>query len=161
MAKGNPNRQKMINMMYLVLTALLALNVSKSILKAFELVNHGLDKTNATFVQKNNDTYDQFKAAVDINAKGKPAYEAAMQVQTATKEMYDYIEGIKKELEKRGDGYELPEEKADLRKQDDSEVGLLYFADKSENPEAEGNGEKLRLKLDGYKKHGSYHSQRS
>ena len=35
MAKGNPARQKMINMMYLVLTALLALNVSKEVLQSF------------------------------------------------------------------------------------------------------------------------------
>ena len=39
MAKGNPARQKMINMMYLVLTALLALNVSKEVLQSFFEVN--------------------------------------------------------------------------------------------------------------------------
>ncbi len=39
-------RQKMIGMMYLVLTALLALNVSKSILEAFVRVNNGLEATN-------------------------------------------------------------------------------------------------------------------
>jgi hypothetical protein len=39
-------RQKMINMMYLVLTALLALNVSAEILNAFKTVNTSLEKTN-------------------------------------------------------------------------------------------------------------------
>ena len=39
-------RQKMINMMYLVLTALLALNVSAEILNAFKLVKGSLEKTN-------------------------------------------------------------------------------------------------------------------
>ena len=47
-AKDTP-RQKMIGMMYLVLTALLALNVSKDILDAFIVVNKGLENTNTNF----------------------------------------------------------------------------------------------------------------
>ncbi|MEJ0083616.1 MAG: hypothetical protein WDM78_22305 [Puia sp.] len=39
-------RQKMINMMYLVLTALLALNVSAEILNAFKTVNHSITTSN-------------------------------------------------------------------------------------------------------------------
>ena len=46
-------RQKMIGMMYLVLTALLALNVSKEILNAFVIVEDGLNKTNDNFDGKN------------------------------------------------------------------------------------------------------------
>ena len=47
MAGGNVSpRQKMINMMYLVLTALLALNVSAEILNAFKLVKDSLVVTN-------------------------------------------------------------------------------------------------------------------
>ena len=49
-------RQKMIGMMYLVLTALLALNVSKEILDAFILMDTGLRKTEMTLTAKNNDT---------------------------------------------------------------------------------------------------------
>ena len=47
-----PPRQKMIGMMYLVLTALLAMNVSKDILDAFIIVNDGLEKTAANFMDK-------------------------------------------------------------------------------------------------------------
>lgn len=46
-------RQKMIAMMYLVLTALLALNVSKEILDAFLVVNDSIEVTNEKFAQKN------------------------------------------------------------------------------------------------------------
>src|SRR6185436_2917482 len=46
MALPREPRQKMINMMYLVLTALLALNVSSEILNAFKTVNNSLEKTN-------------------------------------------------------------------------------------------------------------------
>ena len=46
-------RQKMIGMMYLVLTALLALNVSKDILDAFVLINTSLDNTIINYEEKN------------------------------------------------------------------------------------------------------------
>ena len=48
MALPREPRQKMINMMYLVLTALLALNVSSEILNAFKTVNSTLEKSNTT-----------------------------------------------------------------------------------------------------------------
>ena len=46
-------RQKMINMMYLVLTALLALNVSAEILNAFKTVNNSIEKSNGVIDKKN------------------------------------------------------------------------------------------------------------
>ena len=45
-------RQRMINMMYLVLTALLALNISNEVLKAFVKVDKSLDKTTKNFTNK-------------------------------------------------------------------------------------------------------------
>ena len=55
MAGGNASpRQKMINMMYLVLTALLAMNVSKEILNAFVTVNHSIEHSNQVISDKNN-----------------------------------------------------------------------------------------------------------
>ena len=56
-------RQKMINMMYLVLIALLALNVSKEVLNAFVLINHGLERTTSNFGEKNAKIYDNFVKA--------------------------------------------------------------------------------------------------
>jgi len=49
-------RQKMINMMYLVLTALLALNVSKEIIKAFNLIENSLDNSTKNINQRFTDT---------------------------------------------------------------------------------------------------------
>ena len=54
-------RQKMISMMYLVLTALLALNVSVEILKAFVIVNNGIVSTNKSFAVKIDWTPNNFK----------------------------------------------------------------------------------------------------
>ena len=59
MASGKMTpRQKMINMMYLVLTALLALNVSKEVLNSFFEVNLGIVKTTNGLDKKNTETYD-------------------------------------------------------------------------------------------------------
>ena len=60
-------RQKMIGMMYLVLTALLALNVAKSVLDAFTLVDEGLSKTTENFAKKNNSYYSDFEKAYELN----------------------------------------------------------------------------------------------
>ena len=55
-------RQKMIGMMYLVLTALLALNVSKEILDAFVVVNNGLVQTDKNFNNNNQLLYSSINA---------------------------------------------------------------------------------------------------
>src|SRR6185436_9521137 len=54
-------RQMMINMMYLVLTALLALNVSAEILNAFHVVNNGISNSNTAVDSKNGQTMTAFQ----------------------------------------------------------------------------------------------------
>ena len=74
-------RQRMINMMYLVLTALLALNVSKEVLHAFHSVNYGLSNTNETTIINNDQVYNQFSYAAERNpVKAGPWKEKAFQV---------------------------------------------------------------------------------
>ena len=58
-------RQKMIGMMYLVLTALLALQVSDALLQKFVLLNNSLEVANSSAVQKNNQTVEGIKAKVN------------------------------------------------------------------------------------------------
>ena len=60
MALPKEPRQKMINMMYLVLTALLALNVSAEILNAFKTVNRSIDNANGVLNANNNNIYASF-----------------------------------------------------------------------------------------------------
>jgi gliding motility-associated protein GldM len=109
MAGGKlPPRQKMIGMMYLVLTALLAMNVSKDILSAFVIVNEGLERTNENFGKKNSKTYaDLSKAMKDDPAKAKPYHDRAMQVKKLSKELVEYIEKLKIHLVKETDKIEL------------------------------------------------------
>ena len=62
-------RLMMINMMYLVLTALLALNVSKEVLNSFFEVNRGIERTTTNFNSKNGDTYADFDNAATNNLR--------------------------------------------------------------------------------------------
>ncbi len=60
-------RQRMISLMYLVLTAMLALNVDKSVLDAFAMVDQGLMKTIENFNSKNESVYTEFNNAAQEN----------------------------------------------------------------------------------------------
>ena len=74
-------RQKMIGMMYLVLTALLALNVSKEILEAFVVMNNGLVKTNTNFETNNKTLYAALKDQLSLEpARAKIPYENSVKV---------------------------------------------------------------------------------
>ena len=65
MALPKEPRQKMINLMYLVLTALLALNVSAEILNAFKTVNNSLTAASTTLDKKNRNIFSSFEAALN------------------------------------------------------------------------------------------------
>ena len=82
MAHGKETpRQKMIGMMYLVLTALLALNVSKSILDAFIMVDESLTVTTENFNQDNKKVYEDFDKAFASNpTRVKPWKEKADEI---------------------------------------------------------------------------------
>lgn len=92
-------RQKMIAMMYLVLTALLALNVSKEILDAFLVVNKSMESTNVSITAKVNEKYAQFKNQYDMNTnKVGPYWERAKNVRTEAVDLINYLEYIKYKL---------------------------------------------------------------
>ena len=92
-------RQKMIGMMYLVLTALLALNVSKEILNAFVIVEDGLNKTNDNFDGKNGVLYSKFaKADTDNHKKTGPWYEKAKEVRKEAADLCKMVDDIKSDL---------------------------------------------------------------
>lgn len=100
-------RQKMIGMMYLVLTALLALNVSDQVLNAFKLVNDGLEKTTSNFSEKNNFTYKAFESAMTNNpGKTKPFKDKADQAKKYCEELYKYIGDLKLMMIEKGGGYD-------------------------------------------------------
>jgi len=100
MSHGNLSpRQKMINIMYLILTALLAMNVSAEVLNAFVLVNDSLIKTEKGITAKNSDIYSELGSKYEANKnKVKPWKDKADIVQTQTKEMVEYISALQKDI---------------------------------------------------------------
>ena len=99
MAGAGSPRQKMINLMYLVLLALLAMNVSKEILNSFALLNNGLVETNRNFSAKNEITYNQFDQSYKNDPKKvKQWIDKAQAVKKRSQEMFTYIDELKKEL---------------------------------------------------------------
>ena len=105
-------RQKMINLMYLVFIAMLAMNMSKEVLSAFGLMNEKFESANTSSEQSNAGllmSLDQ-KAA---EAKGEFASAAvtAHKVETASKEFYAYIGGLKGDVLK---GFESDKETGKL-----------------------------------------------
>ena len=99
----------MIGMMYLVLTAMLAMNVSAEVLNAFKLFEEGLSQTVKIFGEKNNATESTFRAAHSENKERVgPWLTKAMRVRELTRDFILYVEGIKVELVREADGEHAP-----------------------------------------------------
>jgi len=111
MASGKLSpRQKMINMMYLVLMALLALNVSSEILKSFHLFEVSFNKAKENITTK----VDGQMAALQKEKANQPVlvpyYERAEKAREITNDFVDYIDGIISDLETATDGRKVAEE---------------------------------------------------
>jgi gliding motility-associated protein GldM len=112
MAGNHPSelspRQRMINMMYLVLTALLALNVSKEVLDSFFEVNKGIERTTTNFFSKNAETYSAFDNASDNNPeKYKEVRDKAYEIKQMSDELVMLIQNMKYDLVSKTDKGEV------------------------------------------------------
>ena len=97
-AKETP-RQKMIGMMYLVYTALLAMNVSKDILDAFDTVNSGVQTTNITLSNQINQKYAAFEEQFGLDEeKVGPYWEQAQVLRDEATDLINYVEALKWDL---------------------------------------------------------------
>ncbi len=97
MASGKETpRQKMIGMMYLVLTALLALNVSKQILKGFVTVDENIEKSKQILTENNERLRKTFEDYVSLgNAEAKPYLVKAIEAQAYTGAVNAYLDSMK------------------------------------------------------------------
>lgn len=146
MALPKEPRQKMINMMYLVLTALLALNVSSEILNAFKTVNESISTANSVVDAKNAAVFTAFKDAMEDPKTRQNAeiwLPKAQEAQKLSAEVSKYIEDLKLELKKESKGENLgtPEEKFSIDNLDASTRMLV------EGPK----GDELLAKLTDFK----------
>ena len=108
MAGGNLSpRQKMINMMYLVLTALLALNVSKDILKAFQKVEGSLSQAVENIGVQNNLMYSEFQKAAENNPlKVGEWKDIAFDIKENANDLRQYIGVLKDSLIEKTGGFD-------------------------------------------------------
>jgi gliding motility-associated protein GldM len=100
-------RQIMINLMYLVLTALLALNVSNEIINAFKVLAAGITDSNLAIDRKTQDVYNQIKEnenEAGQAAKVKPYREKADEVVKRSNEMIAYMDEWKEKIVKQAGG---------------------------------------------------------
>jgi gliding motility-associated protein GldM len=101
-------RQKMINMMYLVLTAMLALNVSAEVLQAFKIIDSSLGQTSNNVKGKNDQIYSSFDAAYIQNPnKVKEWKDKSDQVKEKTRSLIAKINDLKEELALQAGGIPL------------------------------------------------------
>src|SRR5687767_2327492 len=88
-------RQKMIGLMYLVLTAMLALNVSRQILQGYLSVNESLEKSKKNISENNVRITKAFEASIDANKGAEPYYKQALMAQKDILEAYNYLDDVK------------------------------------------------------------------
>jgi len=146
MAHGKETpRQKMIGMMYLVLTALLALNVSAEILNAFTMIDRSIRTTTDNFQSKNEKVYTEFEIAMAENeSKVKPWKDKADEVKLKAQALYALIQDLKVKLVTTADGPEGSPE--DINKKDDNNVGGQIMI-------LEGNGVKVKDAINEFREH--------
>jgi gliding motility-associated protein GldM len=119
-------RQKMIGMMYLVLTAMLAMNVSAEVLDAFRLVNEGIKKTTENFQQKNVSIYKDFEQEVAKNEQKAGKWkDKAFAIRASADSLYNFMQKLKVDMLKENQGMKVGENAA-LTKDDEGNVKVLH-----------------------------------
>jgi hypothetical protein len=135
-------RQKMINMMYLVLTALLALNVSAEVLKAFKIVNESIAQSNNTLAKTNSLLISKFDQRLQNDPKKvAPIHAKALQAKQISQSTYDYLETLKQKIVQEAGGYDLAT--GMIKNADDINIATRYFVEQDGK-----NGKELRNKLE-------------
>ncbi|WP_324025268.1 gliding motility protein GldM [Maribacter sp. BPC-D8] len=144
MAGGkNSPRQKMVNLMYLIFIAMLALNMSKEVLAAFGIMNEKLETSNEKTTASNDAFLESLgtKASEDA-AKYDKLYKNAQEIKSMSQEYYDYLEGLKVGMM---EGIEDPKDYARMDMADYLDQKLFQGETLSED------GKKFMSNLTGYR----------
>jgi gliding motility-associated protein GldM len=102
-------RQKMVNLMYLVFVAMLAMNMSKEVLSAFGILNDKITESNGIAEARNQSAFDQLAQKAQDQPKQYGDKKAKVdKIRLLCKDFYSYIEGLKtqftKDVERKEDG---------------------------------------------------------
>lgn len=148
-------RQKMINMMYLVLTALLALNISSEILQAFESLRESLKVSSKTYGEQNVNLLsnirqtinDEIKQGNDRNVKFQPVLDKIEQEGNA---MVAYLDSLEIKLETIG---EADPETKEIKNKEERDANYRFWMggnDTGNGGRGEGEAATLKDKLNGF-----------
>ena len=89
-------RQKMINLLYVVLMAMLALNVSTEVLEGFSVVEESLNRTTENATKENSSIYDSFAKQLQSNPeKVKAWFDKATSVKQMSDSLYNFAQDLK------------------------------------------------------------------
>lgn len=138
-------RQKMINLMYVVLMAMLALNVSSDVLNGFSLVADGLKKSAENASKSNLGIYNTLEQQMKNNpAKVKVWYEKAKYVRGMSDSLYNLAEELKEAIVRKSDGKDA--DVNNIRNREDLEASTQIML-----APGTGRGEELYNAINGYR----------
>ena len=140
-------RQKMINLMYIMLLCMLALNVSSDVLGGFELVGDSLSRSTQNAAKQNELLYQDLKDFYDQNPeKAGEWYEKGQEVKSLCDSLYRFIDDLKWAIAVKADGQD-----ADLddiqRKEDVSAPAYVML------PPTGDKGQQLAARMKSFREH--------
>ena len=138
-------RQKMINLMYVVLMAMLALNVSSDGLNGFTLVDEGLNRSTSSSTSQNNAIYSELEKSMKQNPeKVKVWYAKAQNVRSISDSLYKFVDELKYDIVRKADGEEA--DVNNIRGKEDLEAASFIMLSIGR-----GQGGELKSRIDDYR----------
>jgi gliding motility-associated protein GldM len=138
-------RQKMINLMYVVLMAMLALNISNEVLNGFSLVEESLQRSTAFSVKGNMSIYNNFEEQMKANPqKVKEWFDKAQTVKEMSDSIYDFAQTLKEAIAREADGKDA--DLNNIKAKDDLEAASIVML-----APGRGQGGKLYKAINNYR----------
>ena len=146
MASGHLTpRQKMINLMYIVFLAMVAMNVSSDVLNGFKQVEDSLSKSNESTIERNKKLYNDFQTLFESNpGKVSEWYNKAQNVKLIADSVSDFVDTLKYKIVRVADGKNA--DINNIKKRENTEATNFIMI----SPTMQ-NGKYLRFAIDSYK----------
>ena len=138
-------RQRMINLMYVVLMAMLAMNVSNEVLNGFSIVEESLNRTTSNAARENLAIYNDFEQQLKTNPqKVQEWYDKAQLVKKMSDSLYNFATELKQAIAREADGKKG--DPANLQNKEDLEAATQVML-----APGRGRGNELKQAIDSYR----------
>lgn len=142
-------RQKMIGMMYLVLTAMLALNVSADVLNGFTMVDASMQHAISSADLRNKKLYDDMQYLYQQNpAKVGEWLEKSNRVKTKSDSLVNLLQDFRVGIFKLADGDKVDPNYEELVNKSNTDIGVQYAELNIPNGK---RGKELKQAIDDYR----------